>query len=68
MGTQQDLQDQINTLRSEVEQLRKELDLIANLLSRHGTGDPRMFEPPFEILDRLDEIEDRLDALEGDAV
>ena len=53
MDTHQDLQAQINTLKSELTALKAELTLITNLISRHGLTDPRITQHEFEVLDRL---------------
>jgi prefoldin subunit 5 len=53
MDNHQDLQAQINTLKSELTALKAELTLITNLISRHGLADPRIRNQDFSILDRL---------------
>jgi prefoldin subunit 5 len=53
MSTQQEMQEQINILQSEVAKLRAEFDLITKLISRYGMADPRIYKHPLEILDRL---------------
>ena len=53
MDTHQDLQAQINTLKSELADLKVELTLITNLISRYGLSDSRIPNQDFSILDRL---------------
>ena len=60
MNTQQSIQDQIDSLRSELSNLRKDIGLIANIISRYGLADPRIHKHELEILDRLN----RLDGLD----
>lgn len=57
MSTQQEMQEQINALQSEVDKLRAEFDLIANLISRYGMTDQRIHKHSFEILDRLNALD-----------
>ena len=53
METNEEMQAQIDALTTEVKALRRELDLIALVISRFGVADLRILNHESEILDRL---------------
>ena len=51
---------ELQQLKSDIAALRRDINLIADLLSRHGLMDIRIQKHDLEILDRIENLEARL--------